>query len=216
MPVVAFARAFTLSITKDFDRVPPTAASHYYYKHPGLPRHVRNFSVRQKPHLYNTSCKASTFTQKFKLRFLPFSSQSRSRCINTSDRHVITSSLSRSPPPAKNVHVVILSNFAAHPMLAVRDRLSDPVFAVMLVVTAVTAFLVALIVAPRRKVSQAAASSAHVTNSPQVSTRRGSTMGKTEVGESPRRSFPPLAAPTPGESAIWLNMRFVTIISSLN
>lgn len=212
MPVVAFVQALTLPISKDLDFVPLSTSSQYYCQQLRLPRHIRVLPACHKLEPHNTPCLASAFN-KSKHGTLPHALQTSSLYIHASNRLVSKSQLSTSPPPTKNIHVVIFSNFSTNPILAIRDRLSDPIFAVMLAVTAVITFFITLVIIPRRKVSPAVASSAHSANSrvssntPSITPR--STPRNVGSKESSQNCFPPLAAPTPGESAIWLNMRSV-------
>lgn len=212
MVIAAFVRATNLLIAKD---VHPT--HHHISSYHGI-HHLRRTCVfRVLPVHYNPtfhhgpSHKISTYNPP-----TSESHSSPSRTPKYPHMSILNRHLSRSSTPTHNVHVVIFSNFATNPMLAIRDRLSDPVFVVILVVTALFVFVIARVTAPRAKTSPSFVSPVQDATS-QISSNistfgTNSTMQDSHSTGAAGNSFPPLAAPTPGESAIWLNMRSVICI----
>lgn len=101
-------------------------------------------------------------------------------------------------PPVRNAHIAILTDFTANPLRAMQDRASDPVFAAMLIISALCGALFTGV-----RVGGSRKNTHMLTSETEVSMRDFSNKNKADVGPSVGNS-------KSSEDISWLNSRCVS------
>lgn len=112
-----------------------------------------------------------------------------------------------SRPPVRNAHIAILTDFRVNPLQAVRDRASDPVFASMLVASVFVGALFTRLSIFSRVAAKDKSTEPAVSTKPPAPVDMRTTPDSSFTNASAGQNS--LSMPSPDESVVWLNLRFV-------